>query len=157
MKNTPEYGFSLTRIFLYEDRICVSAQIYSTKIKFFIKNFFSKCDQICRFRRIWSHLLKKYSLENFIFCAVIPENAGQRKPIFCHILCNVSSDDFDVFHLFNFYWDFKVRVGLNVIFFSISVLYAIYFSYILSNISLENNLNIGIIPAKIIYNKIFVR
>ena len=39
-------------------------------MKFFIKNFFSKCDQICKFLRIWSHLLKKLSTENFIFCVV---------------------------------------------------------------------------------------
>ena len=32
--------------------------------------FFSKCDQIRSFLRIWSHLLKKYIMENFIFCAV---------------------------------------------------------------------------------------
>ena len=37
---------------------------------FFIKDFFSKCDYICRFLRIWSHLLKKFLMENFIFCAV---------------------------------------------------------------------------------------
>ena len=41
------------------------------KIKFSIKDFFSKCDQICNFLRIWSHLLKKSLMENFIFCAVI--------------------------------------------------------------------------------------
>ena len=41
------------------------------KIKFFIKDSFSKCDQICSFLRIWSHLLKKYSMENFIFCVVL--------------------------------------------------------------------------------------
>ena len=29
------------------------------KKKFSIKNFFRKCDQICRKLRIWSHLLKK--------------------------------------------------------------------------------------------------
>ena len=34
------------------------------KMKFSITNFFSKCDQI------WSHLLKKSVMENFIFCAV---------------------------------------------------------------------------------------
>ena len=34
------------------------------------QDFFSKCDQIRRFLRIWSHLLKKPSMENFIFCAV---------------------------------------------------------------------------------------
>ena len=40
------------------------------KMKFFIKDFFSKCDQISRKLRICSHLLKKSSMENFIFCAV---------------------------------------------------------------------------------------
>ena len=36
-------------------------------MKFSIKYFFSKCDQIRSFRRIWSHLLKKSLVENFIF------------------------------------------------------------------------------------------
>ena len=40
------------------------------KMKFFIKDFFSKCDQICSFLRIWSHLLKKSLMENFIYCVV---------------------------------------------------------------------------------------
>ena len=40
-------------------------------MKFSIKDFFSKCDQIRRKLRIWSHLLKKSSMEIFIFCAVI--------------------------------------------------------------------------------------
>ena len=39
-------------------------------MKFSIKDFFSKCDQIRSFLRIWSHLLKKPLMENFIFCAV---------------------------------------------------------------------------------------
>ena len=41
------------------------------KMKFFIKDFLSKCDLIGRKLRIWSHLLKKSLMENFIFCAVI--------------------------------------------------------------------------------------
>ena len=36
-----------------------------------IKDFSSKCDQIRRKLRIWSHLLKKFLMENFIFCAVL--------------------------------------------------------------------------------------
>ena len=40
------------------------------KIKFFIKDFFSKCDQIRSFLRIWLYLLKKSLIENFIFCGV---------------------------------------------------------------------------------------
>ena len=39
------------------------------KMKFSIKDFFSKFDQIPNFLRIWSHLLKKSIMENFIFCA----------------------------------------------------------------------------------------
>ena len=42
----------------------------SQKMTFFIKVFFSKCDQIDIFLRIWSHLLKKSLIENFNFCAV---------------------------------------------------------------------------------------
>ena len=49
-------------------------------MKFSIKDFFTKCDQSRSFLdmslhkkrklRIWSHLLKKSLMENFIFCAV---------------------------------------------------------------------------------------
>ena len=31
---------------------------------------FSKCDQFPSFLRIWSQILKKFLMENFIFCAV---------------------------------------------------------------------------------------
>ena len=41
------------------------------KMKFAVKDFVSKCDQIRGKLRIWSHLLKKSLMENFIFCAVI--------------------------------------------------------------------------------------
>ena len=37
------------------------------KMKFSIKDFFSKCDQIRSFLRIWSHLPKKYLMENLFF------------------------------------------------------------------------------------------
>ena len=49
------------------------AIIYDTaqKIKFSIKDFPSKCDQIRRKLQIRSHLLGKSLKENFIFCAVI--------------------------------------------------------------------------------------
>ena len=40
------------------------------KMKFPIKGFFSKCDQIRRKLRMWWHLLKKSLMEKFIFCAV---------------------------------------------------------------------------------------
>ena len=41
------------------------------KIKFFIEDLLSQCDQIRRKLQIWSHLLKKSLMENFIFCAVL--------------------------------------------------------------------------------------
>ena len=37
------------------------------KMKFSIKDFFSKCDQIRSNLQIWSHLLKKSLIENFIY------------------------------------------------------------------------------------------
>ena len=40
------------------------------KMKFSIEDLFSKCDRIRSVLRIWSHLLKKSLMENFIFCAV---------------------------------------------------------------------------------------
>ena len=51
------------------NRFNVEYTLYK-KMKFFIKDFFSKCDQIRRFLRIWSHLRKKSLMKNFIFCAV---------------------------------------------------------------------------------------
>ena len=42
---------------------------HCTNMKSSIKDFFSKCDQMRSFLRIWSHLLKKSLTENLIFCA----------------------------------------------------------------------------------------
>ena len=60
------------------NRVKVSAQ----KMKFSIKDFFSKCDQIHSFLRIWSHLLKKSFMENFIFFLCIE----------CFFVCFYRSD-----------------------------------------------------------------
>ena len=46
------------------------SQMFFKKMRFSIKDFFSKCEQICSSLRIWSHLLKKSSMENFLFCVV---------------------------------------------------------------------------------------
>ena len=45
----------------------LSAEFTVQKMKFSIKNFFSKCDQIRRKMQTWSHLLKKSLMKNFIF------------------------------------------------------------------------------------------
>ena len=44
-----------------------SVCIISQKVKFCKKDFVSKCDQIW----IWSHLLKKFLMKNFISCGVV--------------------------------------------------------------------------------------
>ena len=52
-----------------EKLIRVRISLYK-RMKFSIKDFFSKCDQILRKLQIWSHLLNKSLMENFNFCAV---------------------------------------------------------------------------------------
>ena len=70
MQNAPSYMFD--RVIktplkaLAQKYILVTAQ----NLKFSIKDFFSKCDQSRRKLRVWSHLLKKSRIENFIFYAV---------------------------------------------------------------------------------------
>ena len=41
------------------------------RMKFSIKDFISKYDQIRSSLQLWSNLLKKSLMENFIFCAVL--------------------------------------------------------------------------------------
>ena len=70
--------------FLFVVSICVSIKInlsrprstisiiHCTKNEVFHQGFFfHKCDQISSFLRIWSHLLKKSLMKNFIFCTVL--------------------------------------------------------------------------------------
>ena len=53
------------------------------------QDFFSKCDQIRSFLRIWSNLLKKSLMENFIFCAMFkPDNIESTKYIHKQIICS---------------------------------------------------------------------
>ena len=59
------------RHFTFPFKVNISIICTAQKMKFFIKNFFSKCDQIRMKLWIWSHLLKKSVVENFIFCAVL--------------------------------------------------------------------------------------
>ena len=50
----------------------LSTSYTAQKLRFYIKDFFSKCDQIRSFRRIWSYLLKRSLMKNLIFCVVLP-------------------------------------------------------------------------------------
>ena len=65
------------------------SRVYHTaeKMKFSIKDFFSKCDQVLRNLRIWSHLLKKSLMENLIFCTVSSTKLNQ----LIHLQPSVSS------------------------------------------------------------------
>ena len=53
------------------------------KMKFSTKDFFSKCDQIRRKLWIFSNLLKKSLMENFIFCAV---SDWLKQKIYCALI-----------------------------------------------------------------------
>ena len=57
-----------TFLLLWLDKDQRKSEIHS-KIKFWSKDFFSKCDQVRRFLWNWSHLLEKSLMKNFIFCA----------------------------------------------------------------------------------------
>ena len=59
---------------------------FTKEMEFSIKDFFSKCDQIGRKLLIWSHLLKKSLMKNFIFCAVM--SAILIKPFYPQVMNN---------------------------------------------------------------------
>ena len=69
--------------------ICgISCLFYTTqKMKFSIKDFFSKCDQIRRKLRIWSSLLKKSLMESVIFCAVLVAEVAEIFRFNIQLLC----------------------------------------------------------------------
>ena len=56
-------------------RLIIIIHSVQKKMKFPVKDIFSKCDQMPSFLRIWSHLLKKSLMENYIFCAVSVSSA----------------------------------------------------------------------------------
>ena len=56
--------------------LAVKGGYTAQKMKFSITDFFSKGEQIRRFLRIWSHLLKKSVMENFIFLPIENNHLG---------------------------------------------------------------------------------
>ena len=64
--------------------------ITAQKMKFSIKDFFSKCDQIRRKLRIWSRLQKKSLMENFIFCAVYAQGSEYTKVLNVPLVLNIA-------------------------------------------------------------------
>ena len=69
-------------------------------VKFSIKDFSSKCDQIRSFLRIWSHLLEKSLMENFIFCTVLVIKSRTFYPAF-QLCQNMTSSFFIYYHFCN--------------------------------------------------------
>ena len=65
MHNSSLYQYEISLIDFTRPQKQGTAQ----KMKFLIKDFFSKCNQIPSFLRIWSHLLNKSLMKNFIFCS----------------------------------------------------------------------------------------
>ena len=57
----------------YQNQLIVPIGKTAQKMKFSSKDFVRKCDEIRSFLWIWSHLMKKYLMENFIFCLVFCE------------------------------------------------------------------------------------
>ena len=51
-----------------KDSWCIQEILPTQKVKFFIKGFFSKYYHIRK--KIWSHILKKFFIENFVLCEV---------------------------------------------------------------------------------------
>ena len=72
------------------------------KLKFLIKDFFSKCGQIHSFLLIWSHLPKKSLMGNFFFCAVLedPQKESYECSLFVQLLDTYSSKVAAVLQLF---------------------------------------------------------
>ena len=66
------------------------------KMKFSIKDFLSECDQIRWKLRIWSHLLRKSLMENFILCVV---HANQGYQSFGQILLSLCKTSRLIFFL----------------------------------------------------------
>ena len=72
--NMGKQTFAIFFILLQSKLRQINIHFTAQKMKFSIKVFFSKCDQIRSVLRIWSHLLKKSLIENFIFCVVTPHS-----------------------------------------------------------------------------------
>ena len=86
----------LSSFFFCCNCFCSSGFITTQKIKFPIKDFFSKCGKIRRKLQIWLHLLDKSLMENFFFYAVYEaltmlQQGGLSKKDIQLNLCNIFS------------------------------------------------------------------
>ena len=96
------------------------------KMKFSIKDFFSKCRQILRLQQIWSHILKKSLMENFIFCEVLILNFSIKMVHFCWLnLCfSISVSSNFILFLSTFIY------GVKILIISLSEIFQLFLVYI---------------------------
>ena len=97
------------------------------KMKFFIKDFFSKCDRIRCFLRIWSHLLKKPLMETFTFCAVFQ---------LLWIILKINTVKFSLFYLVIHVYFMKLFGCLPVASFKLRFLWNCILSYLIDRLLL---------------------
>ena len=100
----PKLTLSLlvTRCAGHNTDLASNSNITARKMKFFIKDFLSKCDEIHSFLQIWSHLLNKFLMENFIFCASISKTVRVNIDLTVHFFKEYSMSFLMVFQLIDF-------------------------------------------------------
>ena len=74
---TQRISFSMFKIKIYIKKLKRLRAHTARKLKFSIKDFFSKFDLIHVFQHIWSYLLNKWWMETFIFCAMSKNVVGE--------------------------------------------------------------------------------
>ena len=67
------------------------------KMKFSIKNFFSKCDQIRSYLWIWPHLLNKSLMENFVFVKCFLQQGIVKKSKKLMKMVNIKEENLHIF------------------------------------------------------------
>ena len=106
-------------------------------MKVFIKNFFSKCDQLCRNLWIWSHLLNKSWMENFFFFCSVEQISGKES----HKIVPYLVAAFSVFSHWGWNLVFKEpQVYLRTFFRKMKKILA-EMRLLLSNLAVKKNIN----------------
>ena len=75
LNNLLVYKYTWIEVFHYIFNLTIFTCVTAQKVKFFSKYLLSKYYQTRSFLQIWSHLLKKSFMENFIFCAMCAQKS----------------------------------------------------------------------------------
>ena len=96
-----------------------SSNYTAEKMKFSIKDFFSKCGQIRRKLWIWSHLLKKFLMQNFAFCAVLAIGSASYSTTVSQPIVEMSADlSSDLFNQLDSVFLFSCQVVTEIVVFA---------------------------------------